>query len=491
MSSVALQRGQLLRRLTPFVAADLLAFALVGLTERVSVVAYGSGVMLSATVVALTVWLPWGSLPSAARVMPALVFLLSASMLREAGGGAASGVGALALLPVFWIALHGTRAQLTTVLTGVAAFCLAPILLIGGSAYATSGYRTAVLFVAVSGIIGFTVQQLVEQVRAHADEVERHRHDLQRVAAVSRQVATSADARTDVCRAACEISAAKFAILLEPDGPDRLISTAMVGLDARPFASAPTRERSAPLIAFASRQPLLITDAANSRVLNLRLWAEHGKPASMLFEPVLHGDLATGVLIVGWDEPVSDSRAPAIVSLLASEAAIAIERADLVERLSELASTDPLTGTPNRRAWDTHLKRVLDENRSAASPLCVAMLDLDHFKAYNDAHGRQSGDRLLHEAAAAWRAVLRPRDLLARYGGEEFAALLPGCNEDHAALVLERLRDATPGRETCSVGVAEWDGEESPADLVGRADAALYAAKAAGRDRTVRATLAR
>jgi diguanylate cyclase (GGDEF)-like protein len=113
------------------------------------------------------------------------------------------------------------------------------------------------------------------------------------------------------------------------------------------------------------------------------------------------------------------------------------------------------------------------------------MLDLDHFKAYNDTHGHQAGDRLLKAAAAAWREVLRPGDLLARYGGEEFVAVLADCPPQEARAVAERLRRSTPSGETCSIGVATWDGAEAVDALVRRADEALYAAKRAGRDRVV------
>jgi diguanylate cyclase (GGDEF)-like protein len=113
------------------------------------------------------------------------------------------------------------------------------------------------------------------------------------------------------------------------------------------------------------------------------------------------------------------------------------------------------------------------------------MLDLDHFKAYNDEFGHQAGDRLLKQAAAAWNAQLRASDTLARYGGEEFALALPACPLEEALIVVERLRAVTPGGQTCSAGVVCWDGAEPPADLVGRADAALYEAKNAGRDRTI------
>jgi diguanylate cyclase (GGDEF)-like protein len=168
------------------------------------------------------------------------------------------------------------------------------------------------------------------------------------------------------------------------------------------------------------------------------------------------------------------------VTLLAGEAAHAIEQADLVHELSGLASSDALTGLHNRRAWDEQLGHTLSSG--ANEPICVALIDLDNFKAFNDGHGHQAGDRMLKEAASRWRAALRPGDLLARYGGEEFAVLLPACTLDRAELVLERLREATPGRETCSAGIARWDGRESGEALLGRADRALYAAKAAGRD---------
>jgi diguanylate cyclase (GGDEF)-like protein len=119
--------------------------------------------------------------------------------------------------------------------------------------------------------------------------------------------------------------------------------------------------------------------------------------------------------------------------------------------------------------------------------LCLAMIDLDNFKTYNDRHGHQAGDLVLKEAATAWRAEVRSTDLLARYGGEEFVLLLPACALADAVAIVERLRAATP-LVTGSVGLAEWDFQEASADLVERADQALYAAKAEGRNRYVTAS---
>jgi diguanylate cyclase (GGDEF)-like protein len=162
---------------------------------------------------------------------------------------------------------------------------------------------------------------------------------------------------------------------------------------------------------------------------------------------------------------------------------VTLERLGLLRRLEASARTDELTGLPNRRAWQEALPRELARARRDATPLCVAMLDIDHFKAYNDEHGHLAGDVLLREAAAAWTERLRPTDLLARYGGEEFTLAMPACGADEASALVERLRAAMPAGATCSAGIACWDGAEAAETLLERADRALYRAKELGRDR--------
>ena len=153
--------------------------------------------------------------------------------------------------------------------------------------------------------------------------------------------------------------------------------------------------------------------------------------------------------------------------------------------MAALANNDALTGIPNRRAWQLELPREMARVRRSGGQLYVALLDLDHFKRYNDQHGHQGGDRLLKEATAAWRTRMRRTDLLARYGGEEFAVMLRDCTHIEAVVVLDDLRAVMPAGQTFSAGVAEWDGQEDPERLVGRADRALYEAKHAGRDRII------
>jgi diguanylate cyclase (GGDEF)-like protein len=164
------------------------------------------------------------------------------------------------------------------------------------------------------------------------------------------------------------------------------------------------------------------------------------------------------------------------------------QRELLAARLEHTARTDPLTGLPNRRAWDEELEREILHAGRTETPLCVALLDLDYFKNYNDLNGHPAGDSHLKEVASVWRSRLRSADLIARYGGEEFAVLLTATDAIQARHVIETLRDCVPREETVSAGVAQWDGAESGLELLGRADDALYQAKRAGRDQSVAAT---
>jgi diguanylate cyclase (GGDEF)-like protein len=167
--------------------------------------------------------------------------------------------------------------------------------------------------------------------------------------------------------------------------------------------------------------------------------------------------------------------------VLARMSGLVAQVQDQAAQLDALAHNDALTGVPNRRAWDLELARHLANARRSGAEVVVALLDLDHFKRFNDQYGHQAGDRLLKEAAAAWRAELRSDDLLARYGGEEFGVCVTGLTTGAVAGLLERVQAATPLGQTFSAGIASWTGEEAPERLVARADEALYQAKRAGR----------
>jgi diguanylate cyclase len=174
------------------------------------------------------------------------------------------------------------------------------------------------------------------------------------------------------------------------------------------------------------------------------------------------------------------------------------EIADLKIRMADIRSeslTDPLTGLANRRAFAERLTDGMTKANAHQTPLCLLMLDIDHFKSFNDTYGHQLGDEVIRLVAGSMSHKTKEADTAARYGGEEFAVVLPETSLQDAEAVAERIRIAVAGQKivrkasrqtlgsvTLSIGVAQLRPEESDEDLIARADAALYAAKHAGRN---------
>ncbi len=322
--------GPLRRRiLLPSFLAALLPFALVGLPPghwRLAPLLLAGG--LTALIAGIALAAPWPRLPGWGPSALSFAYLVVVALLRDAGGP--SGVAPVVLLPVFWIAVCGTARQLVVLVAGVAVVLVLPVVVVGGPAYPPATWRAALLFIAVSALVGWTIQSLVAHVRAQE-----------------------------------------------------------------------------------------------------------------------------------------------------------LSRRTLLQQLDHLAHTDGLTLLPNRRAWDAELDRALARARRTGEPLTLALIDVDGLKAINDLRGHPAGDSLLMEVARAWPGLLRPDDCLARIGGDEFAVLLPSCDQTESASIIERLRREVPFPHSCSVGLATWDGAETPARIMRRADDALYLAKREGRNRAV------
>lgn len=174
----------------------------------------------------------------------------------------------------------------------------------------------------------------------------------------------------------------------------------------------------------------------------------------------------------------------------ASYAALALRNAWLLEQVQRLAATDGLTKIANRRTFESTLDREVARATRSAEHVSLVMVDIDHFKSLNDNHGHQVGDEVLRNVAAALSCECRDFDTPARYGGEEFAVVLPGCGQEEAMVIAERLRRAVAAAPsivpiTASAGVATFPGHAGDSDtLVRAADDALYESKRAGRDRT-------
>jgi two-component system cell cycle response regulator len=191
-------------------------------------------------------------------------------------------------------------------------------------------------------------------------------------------------------------------------------------------------------------------------------------------------------------EPFSDAELVARVDAAGRTKVLQEELVGQTQRLEALLFEDPLTGLANRRFILTQLTGAVSAARRHGRALSVAVIDIDHFKGVNDAHGHAAGDRVLAAVAGSMREHLRAEDQLGRLGGEEFLALLPDADAHAAATAAEKLRSEVAslaveheGRDlgvTISAGWAAWDGE-APEALLRRADEALYEAKRGGRDR--------
>jgi len=168
------------------------------------------------------------------------------------------------------------------------------------------------------------------------------------------------------------------------------------------------------------------------------------------------------------------------------------EQARLVETHAAAALTDALTGLANRRAFDEEMNRRLEAFRAEGRVFSVVMLDVDHFKKFNDTYGHQAGDDVLRLLGELLRKEARKQDVVARYGGEEFAIICPGTTAREAGRGADRVRAAIAGKVfhcdgldlnvTASLGTAAIQREEQVAGLIQRSDAALYASKEAGRN---------
>ncbi|MFQ5626400.1 MAG: GGDEF domain-containing protein, partial [Methyloligellaceae bacterium] len=156
---------------------------------------------------------------------------------------------------------------------------------------------------------------------------------------------------------------------------------------------------------------------------------------------------------------------------------------------------DEMTGLANRKRFDQTLELDMSEAKESGDPLCLLMIDIDHFKAFNDIHGHQTGDKVLRLVGQILKTNVKGRDCAARFGGEEFAILLPKTTLAAAVTLSEQIRAAIKSKElvkkstneslghvTFSIGVSAYRSGESVQEFIERADVCLYAAKGAGRD---------
>ena len=471
-----------IRQVLPFALATS-AVPLTGLIGRGVVVttAFVVGIALTVLLLPVVVLLQVHAAGPAVRwAVLGATFAALALMLQGIGAADTGGMIVL-LLPVVWMALYEHRAQVIVALglesmASIALHAVDPV-----SPFSAEDVRRIVVFLAVSSLIAWAIARLVAQLARSERVARKGLETLAAVTAAARAIRESVDARTTACEAARTVTGASSVLLLEADGPDHLVLTAAAGAPLEPVRITLT-ERSVSGLAFRDGTPRYVGDVIGDPQVNRRLLGLT-EARSLLAQPFSHGRETRGVVVATWQEPYPESAPESLhtLTLLAEEFGSALERMDLDAALEHRATTDPLTGMANRRVWRDALPGMM----TSAGSVSVALLDLDHFKTYNDSHGHLAGDNVLSALGRSWLAILRPEDLLVRWGGEEFALALPDCPIDRAVEVLERLRAHVPEGLSASAGLALWNGTETIEGLLARADAALYEAKRTGRDRTV------
>ena len=294
----------------------------------------------------------------------------------------------------------------------------------------------------------------------------------------------------------CQLSSAEAcSIMLLDADRERLLGKAAYGLARRDVSLISFRvgEGIAGWVA-ARGEPALVDDVSTDPRYKVLPDSEN-RIRSLACVPLQYRDARIGVLTITsprWGAFSQDD--VELLGFIATTMAMDIDNA----RLRRLSVTDPLTEAYNREFLQQRLPPAVEHAERRGDPLAVAMIDIDHFKEVNDRFGHAIGDRVLAEVAGRLRAAIRGSDLLVRYGGEEFLVLLPGSDAIQAAEIAERMRlkmESDPIQSErasvpvrISVGVAEHRRGDSAAQLVRRADTALYAAKGRGRNRVEVAT---
>ncbi len=225
------------------------------------------------------------------------------------------------------------------------------------------------------------------------------------------------------------------------------------------------------------------------------------RPQSVLAVPIIANGAVVGVLAVSRDSGMFGTDARDALEQLTPSVGAALTNVDRLGSVAQLALVDELTKLGNRRRLDQDLEETVRASIEDGSPVAFAMLDVDHFKQYNDTHGHAAGDEALMAVAEIIARNVREDDIVYRYGGEEFSILLPHATRGEASAVAERVRravEAAPiageetqpgGRLTVSVGVSSMP-VTGPEVIARRADEALYSAKQSGRNRVVADPLA-
>ena len=288
-------------------------------------------------------------------------------------------------------------------------------------------------------------------------------------------------------------------VLVVDDEPDKRMLL-QVALQMAGYAVETAQDGAAALVAIESNPPdLIVTDVMMPVMDGFELARRVRANAQTRFIPMIiqtaARDGAEDLRLGAEAGALGYITDPTDLDLLLARARTLLDFKNYLDTCEEAAFTDHLTGLANRRRFERQMEREIDRTRRYGRPFCLLILDIDHFKAVNDSYGHEVGDEVLRRLAKILQAGTRGIDSASRVGGEEFAILLTETNMQAGEEVAERLRAAVERAEvhatariTASLGIAEFPGSASTAqELFSAADAAMYDAKRAGRNRVKRA----
>lgn len=442
---------------------------------------FAAAALVGALLVVVAGAAPWQRLPAVALLALPLGCDAVIGLLRHAQGGSTSGYAPLLVLPALWAGLRLGRlaGALITAATGMT--LVLPILVVGAPMYPSTGVRGAVLLMLVAGFVVVGAAYATEQDRRLTATASARVRELSRLVATQTAIAsTGSDLRTvmrTVAEEALALTSAEAAVVELPDGPD-MVYSATAGTAVAHAGTRVARAGSISGAALEERRMLVCRDSETDGRVDVAACRRIGA-RSLIVVPLLEGGRTAGVLKVycsGVDAFRPLDATP--LEMLGGMVAAALVRGKLLERLAAQASTDELTGVVNRREWYARLDGAVARARRSGEQLSIVVLDVDGLKTVNDRDGHAAGDRLLRSVTGRWTQVLREPDVLGRLGGDEFGVVL---EEDEAAAVAERLRNALGRGESAAAGVATWDGSEPAESVVERADDAMYDDKRARR----------
>jgi diguanylate cyclase (GGDEF)-like protein len=478
-------REGLFRRALPFGAVGVLALASLGLPPGPTSISEALVAIALLAASAAGLFLPWDRIPAPLTVLVPLAYTASVLMMVLATGTSTSGIGIVVMAPLIWTALYHRRWESAVVVLAVVVVevvtAITPVV-IPDAAIA----RRVVFWVMLAGLLsvaahnlrdGMRRQQVArEEVLRRTVALERAAEELTAILDPEQVVKTATRLAAELVSPAgtpgrraqyCRIDNDRVTLVAQYDETGKSVDESFALADHPNLLSV-----------FLSRKALACEFDAETAGPTVRGLVEDLGVSHSVYVPVVHGSEMDGILAIsvrgGGIAPELFEQCKSLGHLLD----LSLANAKAHRKLGEEATTDPLTGLPNRRGFDTYVG-----NRPGRRPFVILALDVDGLKLTNDTLGHDAGDALLMRVAETVQRTMRRGDVLARLGGDEFAAYLFDADEADGRRFADRMLAALTSTQrpvSVSIGIAAGGPDDDVYGVHAAADAAMYQAKRSG-----------